>query len=361
MSDGHDRTDVPYIWPQTLRIQDQIKVVYLDLNHWVALAKAASGHRDGRAHVEILRSCLNAAQRGSAVFPLSDSIYLEINKIRQHRQRRDLRNVMEMLSNYRVVTSRSVVSTHEIEALLDASVGPNPQPINTVAYLDWGVARAFGMVGGFRVRSSDGRDVTAEARTSHPDGPDAFDRVFADAELELNRRVLDGPTDAEEPQLVELGWDPTSTMAIAEQRAAQEIDQVRRFDENPIWRAGRIRDVVAAREMFIETNAILYRSLKERGATLESSLPDPEAVRRAFDSMPSFDVAVTIKTSFHRDPNHRWRPNDVHDIDAMGSTIPYCDVVVTDKAMAFQVHRTGLADRFGTTVLSRLTDLPTHV
>jgi hypothetical protein len=57
------------------------------------------------------------------------------------------------VSRYFVVTARSVISVHEIEALLDRIVGPNPEPINTMDYLDWGVARAFGMVGGFNFRS----------------------------------------------------------------------------------------------------------------------------------------------------------------------------------------------------------------
>lgn len=74
--------------------------------------------------------------------------------------------------------------------------------------------------------------------------------------------------------------------------------------------------------------------------------------------MPSFDVAVTMKTSYHRDPNHRWRVNDIHDIDALGSNVPYCDVVVTDTAAATHANRAGLAERLGTVILSRLADLP---
>jgi hypothetical protein len=82
-----------------------------------------------------------------------------------------------------------------------------------------------------------------------------------------------------------------------------------------------------------------------------------EAARAAFDAMPSYDVAVTMKVEYHRDPSHVWRVNDIHDIDALGSTLPYCDIVVTDKAAASHARRTGLADRLGTTILSRLDDL----
>jgi hypothetical protein len=77
--------------------------------------------------------------------------------------------------------------------------------------------------------------------------------------------------------------------------------------------------------------------------------------------MPSFDVAVTLKTAYHRDPLHRWTPNDIHDIDAMGSTVPYCDIVVTDKAVASHANQTKLAERLGTIVVSQLSDLLQHL
>ena len=77
--------------------------------------------------------------------------------------------------------------------------------------------------------------------------------------------------------------------------------------------------------------------------------------------MPSFDVAVTLKTAYHRNPMHRWAPNDIHDIDAMGSTLPYCDIVVTDKAVAAHIRRTNLAERLNTIVLSQLSSLLEHL
>jgi hypothetical protein len=113
--------------------------------------------------------------------------------------------------------------------------------------------------------------------------------------------------------------------------------------------------------LLIEINEAMATGLFERGATLEVIFPRLEDTRQAMDSMPSFDVAVTLKTAYHRDPMHRWTPNDIHDIDALGSTLPYCDVVVTDKAAARHVHRTGLAERLGTVVLWRLSDLPQHL
>ena len=131
-----------YVWPRSLQLPARPpKLVYLDVNHWVSLAKAYTGHREAERFTDVLATCLEALENATAVFPISDSIYMEVAKIRKHRQRRDLRLVMERLSRYTVVASRVVVAQSEVEGLLDQVVGPNPDPVNTVDYLDWGVAR----------------------------------------------------------------------------------------------------------------------------------------------------------------------------------------------------------------------------
>ena len=65
----------------------------------------------------------------------------------------------------------------------------------------------------------------------------------------------------------------------------------------------------------------------------------------------------TLKTSLHRDPNHKWTNNDFYDIGALALTIPYCDAVLTDRSMKSHVDRHNLSQQYGTAVLSRLDDL----
>lgn len=354
------RPPIEYNWPPTLVISERPpKLVYLDLNHWVALAKALSGHRDGAPFREALAACVDAVDRRAAVFPLADAIYYEVSRIASLRQRRDLAEAMRRVSGYAVVTSRSVIADHEVEALLDRVVGPRPEPVVPVAYLDWGVARAFGKVGGFRIVDEEtGQDMTERVRSIHPLGPEGFDAVLADAELQLNRQVIEGPTTPEdEADLRRRGYNPYAAHEVALRRLRQELDQVARLDAEPEWRRGRTRDLIAAREVIIELQAKIERALIARGTDGRMLFLAYEAARAAFDAMPSYDVAVTMKVEYHRDPSHVWRVNDIHDIDALGSTLPYCDIVVTDKAAASHARRTGLADRLGTTVLSRLDDL----
>ncbi len=70
------------VWPPALkRPVDGRPIVYLDLNHWISLAKAAVGHAHGEAFAEILKTCLSAAKIGAATFVLAAAHYFEILKI----------------------------------------------------------------------------------------------------------------------------------------------------------------------------------------------------------------------------------------------------------------------------------------
>ena len=336
--------------------------MYLDLNHWIELAKAHSGHPEGKKKLKALNACTKAVADGKLIFPLSAAIYMEIFKIQSYRQRHSLRQVIESLSRFFVVTSLPVIRTHEVEAALDETVGSNPKPIGCNDYLDWGVSRAWGRDGSLRIVTPDGKDVTSQIRQSHHGGPEAFDECIAKANLELNRKIIEGPaSNREERELRKHGWKPRSHLQPVEQAALEEAAQAARFNQDSRWRRGRIRDAIAVRAIAFEIKEILAKALHERGVSLEDLAPDIEDGRRVFDAMPSFDVVVTLKTEYHRNPNHRWTPNDIFDIDALATTLPYCDVVVTDKAIASHATRTGLAERLNTVVLSDLADLPEHL
>jgi hypothetical protein len=53
-----------------------------------------------------------------------------------------------------------------------------------------------------------------------------------------------------------------------------------------------------------------------------------------------------------------WTANDIYDIDAMSLAVPYCDVVVPDKAFYHVLNSAGLGERMHTALLRNLVDLP---
>ena len=362
--ESHQINTTDVLWPPTLNLPARPpKLVYLDLNHWIELSKAHSGHPDGEKSRGILDACLKAVGDGNAVFPLSEYFYVEILKIKNYRQRRDLRDVIEQVCGYKVVTSLVVVVTHEIGAVLDQVLGPNPAPYNKTNYLEWGVNRAFGRVGDVRIVSASGDDVTEQARQTYPHGSEAFDNVLLNAQLELNRKVIEGPTPEEEPEFRLDGWSPEETVRVYKRQASDEIAQVRRFDNDPKWRRGRIRDAIAARQLAFDVGDILAKCLAGRGFGASDQFfgTKRDELLPIVNAMPSFDVSVTLKSSLHRDANHRWTNNDIFDIRALSLTIPYCDVVVTDRSMWSHVTRHKLPHRYDTVVIHQLTGLLDHL
>ena len=76
-----------------------------------------------------------------------------------------------------------------------------------------------------------------------------------------------------------------------------------------------------ARDRFATTAELwdhFVKGLNHRNVTIDYVFPTPDDAIQAWDSLPSFDVACSIKTKYHRDPRHVWTTNDIADIDALG-------------------------------------------
>ena len=99
-------------------------------------------------------------------------------------------------------------------------------------------------------------------------------------------------------------------------------------------------DLLSAREVWIELNEIIARELAVRDMTkaeftelLGSGEDEDYSKARDFtDGMPSTRVAVSLKEHYHRNRQHNWTSNDIHEFDASAVAMPYCHAVFTDAA-----------------------------
>lgn len=345
-----------YVWPQTL-IRPSQRLVYLDLMHWIGLAKADTGHRDGLRFRSVYGLCIRRASAGEALFPLSATHYLETQKIKNPAQRSAIAKVMEELSAFRTLLPGDLIRHQEIEAYFTEVLGPSRKPAAVLPLVGKGAAWAFGKEAPLRIKDLEGRDVTESVRARHPAGPEGFDRIVRDAQLRFERSVLAGPSAEEIEALRALGWKPERVVEIIERRANEEREQSARFDSDPLWRRGRTRDVVSAREFLIELNEMVATSLANRGISIHEWPQSRDELRALMDSMPSTDVAVTLKTWAHRNASKTWAGNDIHDIDALSVAVPYCDVVVTEKFAQTVLTAAKVPERSGTLLLRRLEEL----
>ena len=68
------------------------------------------------------------------------------------------------------------------------------------------------------------------------------------------------------------------------------------------------------------------------------------------------DLGVGNRLTLH-DEEILQNLKEIHDINALASAIPYCDVVVTDKEMVSHANRNKLTERMNTVMLASLSDL----
>jgi hypothetical protein len=343
------------VWPRLLELpSDNVNVVYLDLNHWISLAQASVGHSKGSSFVRTLEACRAARSAGTAVFVLSAIHYMEMHKIKDPAQRRAIAHVMEELTSFASLVSRVVVMELELTAMLDR-FAREPSALPTIPLLGRGVRHSFGRQSGLKIMGPSG-DATDQVRERM--GAEAFDDLAAQAALLLDRSVLQGPADNEVEDLRALGWKPEAAIQVAKRRAAEEREQTRRLDRGGPWRHSRLRDVISARELIIEFQDILPRALAERGLVLSEVIPDQQSARVFVRAMPSTEVSIELKTAWHRNRDKQWDANDMYDIDAMSLAVPYCDVVVTEKACDHALEVARLGKRMHTALLRNLEDLP---
>lgn len=318
------------VWAQVVR--PQMTLVYLDLNHFIELARARLDLSMARAgYSELLDATRRAARERRVLFPLSGQHLWEMSAIASPQQRHDVADVMEELSGFNYLLGRTEIAQLEVEAgIADVFDEPPRPPAPELIRPTFG--QTFGVRGGMSLRSADGSDGSDAAREAM--GDDEYEQFIRQANYMVERAILDGPSDEEMPILRDqFGYAPETSREGAQSRLAFELDLSERLSRDPRWRRGRLRDVVSAREVAHEWLDTVNRVNELRAREGKRQLDGDDEARRLLSAMPHSQVAISIKTRYHRNPKHRWDSNDITDIDAASVAYAYCDAVFTDKAV----------------------------
>ncbi|MEV5712435.1 hypothetical protein AB0L41_00985 [Amycolatopsis mediterranei] len=317
------------VWAQVVR--PSMPMVYLDLNHLIYLAKEnVSPGSAPNGYKELLTSAVLAASEQRAAFPLSGQHVFEISAIKDPRQRAQIADVVELLSGYAYLLGRPEIARLEIEAGIESVLGEAPD-LTLIPLVGSSFGWAFGKIGGMKIVDSEGNDASNVARRNM--GADRYESFLRYANYSLERAMLAGPADEEIPDLRSKGYKPEASRIGQESRLAFEKDLSGRLENNPRWRRGRLRDLVSGREIAHEWLDAINEVNDQRVRCGRPSFDPPaDAMNRFFAAMPHTQVAISMKTRYHRNPAHKWTTNDIVDIDAMSVAYAYCEAVFTDKA-----------------------------
>lgn len=344
---------VPSVWSGAVMVPARPPaLVYLDLNHWINLAKVVAGKVAPAGYTDLLPAVRRANVDRRATLVLSSSLVQEIWNIADPRQRMDLVGVIEDLTDFHILASPVDLMRVELLASVAELVGDAPPDVGTFPLVGTSLLHAFGMKGGLKIVDGEGRDRTLETLK----GGDELRVRWPEIEREAERRLLAGPQDDELANLRAHGYRPEISRKQIVDNAMIEQDFADRLLTDR-WRRGRIRDVLAAREVSLELIDLLMEELARRGITLGDVAGDLPRARALALSMPTSCVRVELKTQHHRNSSKKWTINDLNDIDALAVAIPYCDIVFTDAAVRNAARAAKLDERFGTDIPRRPADL----
>ena len=84
---------------------------------------------------------------------------------------------------------------------------------------------------------------------------------------------------------------------------------------------------------------------------------DSESMEKFLKDMPSTNISFRL--TYGRDEwyEREVEPNDIADINHLAGAIPYCDIVVTEKAFGSLCQQLGLDKKYDCIVLRSLKDL----
>lgn len=326
------------VWANVTR--PPVPLVYLDLNHYIGLAranlaaKAAPGGKAVRGlpgYPELLDAARKAKREGRAVFPLSAIHFIEVaHSVPSPRQRRHVADVMEELSDFAYILGRPTLVQIEIANGLDKIYGA-PTSYEPVPLLRKSALWAFGRNGGFRfIDERSGKDLEPLLRDEL--GDEEFDKRLVKMNRLSERKLLEGPRDDQVADLRQLGYAPETYEVGARSRLDFELETSTILQDNPVWRRGRLRDLIFGRDVAHEWMTLLVLHLQQREQDgFPHDLPEPDDLVPLWAAMPQVQVAVSMKTRYHRNPEHRWRTNHIADIDALAVAYAYCDALLTDS------------------------------
>ena len=306
--------------------------VYLDLNHWISLAKARVGRPDGASFNPCLDLLVAAVGSGKVIVPLGLTHYMEVANITDVRQRADIANVMAVLSGFTTVAARKHRLRCEVAQALHQRLGRPvfPERLNPFGC---GLAFALGVSDGpaGRVRSAG----NAPATMSEP--------FRAELEFRLNQAaeylLLRGPAPEDLAAMPE--YDLRAVQALAEARAAHEQALFELLQTDPADKR-RLGDIAHARGLYWELGPKLPELLAPAGLSVESFFyKGKEWITSFLEAVPTLAVRTTLVTQTNRNGSRAWTRNDIYDIDGLEAAVPYCDVVVTERYAAEVMNRSG--------------------
>jgi hypothetical protein len=307
-----------------------VKRIYLDQNIWIELSRARLGRNGAKKDfVEVYELAKFASAHGMASFVLSQTHMYETQKRQEWSKRLDVVETMIEISRFHAIKHVTSVVPVEANYAIGLLGGHSPTPPN---------------VFGFGIRDMLAKDIESFVKLA-----ERFDLLQ--------------------------GWDalllagaPPGTASIEIRTALQAVDLAFASDQSGVADKIRALDLKGAalenvlmHYTLTEVRHELFRAASEHGvpgeALVDFMVAEPASM---LQMLPSRHVVHSMYMQ-HAQRQKNWKPNDLHDIAALGVAIPYCDVVATERHWVTLLRQRKIDEGYGTILLASPTELTAYL
>jgi hypothetical protein len=308
------------------------KCLYLDQNHWIALARSANGLDQSR-FLKAFRAVKRAIALRRLVVPLSNVHILETlapgNRDRRHR----LAEIMSDLSENCAIRPSRTVQEAEISLAVASTLGIFlPYPIRPHIVVK-GLTHALGEIEIFG---------------------DPTEVVKAKAHLLSGEHTL---------CLLTEETNRAVSAFLREQETNHAADQNRRTAEAlaEVPEEGLLQiDVFSliSRHEVTERISKTLGLLRVAPTAMNEHLSSFDQHLRFLRRVPTLNVRLNLWQQRYKNPDRKTHRNDWKDIGFLSVAIPYANIVVTEKYWSHVSNQTGLASKYETIVTASIEHLP---
>jgi hypothetical protein len=299
------------------------KLLCLDQNKWIDLARAHYGRKDGAAFVDALAALREAIANGRLMVPIMSSNLLEVSEPNDEDRRRRLAQFMVDTSGNHSFLKPDPVARLQIQrAIRTMYLHQDVELFPREKLVAWGVEYALG-------KQATGEPFLVQALLEPENSVlalvHAVDREGVAAGRQMDERAANASRIARAG-----GYRP--------ERRAEELTN--------LFASGSFADkLYGVVDRLGIDRAVFVRWLEQHQDAFASAIPD-------------VDVQVRLMLARDRNEQHATHRNDLKDFIFLSVAVPYGNVVVTENSWTHLIQADGMDQQYGTIVLSDVRALP---
>jgi hypothetical protein len=309
----------------------RVRILYLDQNKWIELARAQKAPDDYPEQLAVLETLVTEVNAGRLVVPLTATNQYETQKIDIKERREHLAWVQSTLSQGMVFRGRYKRLEVEIVDLLRARYGLEPLSREPHWFLSDVFFEATAEIGDTRL-------------------PQASERVLAAIRSNPPRFLFDYLTGLPE----DIRKSAVATFSEGAEKLRQTIE-IKRSDDLAVTEAMR-RRLSSARLMTNEIDLVLSFVRMARLPDTDEGAVMQKHARSIIDDCPTYFIEREVGLRIEQQ-NRPIEVNDFRDMQAFCAVAAYADIVVAENLFSNLAIQSGLAKKFGTQIKTKLSEV----